>query len=108
MNEHGPGPLLEDEERPLTGVRALVVEDDVDTLELWTEVLTDAGAMAMGATSAEAAFRAFQLRPPDVLIADVALLGRGVPVQHLMPGGRLAPHRPSEGAVLEDGAVRWP
>ena len=74
MNEHGPGSLGEDEQRPLTGVRALVVEDDVDTLELWTEVLTDAGATAMGATSAEAAFRAFQLRPPDVLIADVALV----------------------------------
>jgi uncharacterized protein (DUF488 family) len=42
------------------------------------------------------------------LIADVAVLGRDVPVQHLMPDGRLAPHRPSEGAVLVDGAVRWP
>jgi DNA-binding response OmpR family regulator len=37
-------------------------------------VLTEAGATAMGATSAEAAFRAFRLRPPDVLIADVALV----------------------------------
>ena len=64
----------DDRERPLTGIRALVVEDDVDTLELWTEVLTDAGAMAIGATSAEAALRAFQLRPPDVLISDVALV----------------------------------
>ena len=42
------------------------------------------------------------------LIADVAALGRGVPVQHLMPDGRLAPHRPSEGAVLHGGVVRWP
>jgi len=42
------------------------------------------------------------------LIADVAVLGRGVDVQHLMPDGRLAPHRPSEGAVLTDGAVHWP
>jgi uncharacterized protein (DUF488 family) len=42
------------------------------------------------------------------LIADVAVLGRDVPVQHLMPDSRLAPHRPSEGAVLVDGAVRWP
>jgi uncharacterized protein (DUF488 family) len=42
------------------------------------------------------------------LIADVAVLGRGVPVQHLMPDGRLTPHRPSEGAVLEGGEVRWP
>ena len=43
------------------------------------------------------------------LIADVAVLGRGVPVRHLMPDGRLAEHRPSEGAVLgEDGLVHWP
>jgi uncharacterized protein (DUF488 family) len=43
------------------------------------------------------------------LIADVAVLGRGVPVHHLMPDGRLAEHRPSEGAVLgDDDAVRWP
>jgi uncharacterized protein (DUF488 family) len=42
------------------------------------------------------------------LIADVAVLARDVPVQHLMPGGRLSPHRPSEGAVVRDGAVRWP
>jgi uncharacterized protein (DUF488 family) len=42
------------------------------------------------------------------LIADVAVLGRGVPVTHLMPDGRLTPHRPSEGAVVSDGALFWP
>ena len=42
------------------------------------------------------------------LIADVAVLGRGVPVTHLMPDGRLTPHRPSEGAVVSDGVVHWP
>ena len=43
------------------------------------------------------------------LIADVAVLGRGIPVSHLMPDGRLTPHRPSAGAVLgADGQVRWP
>ena len=42
------------------------------------------------------------------LIADVAVLGRGVPVTHLMPDGRLTPHRPSEGAVVIDGQVHWP
>ena len=47
--------------------------------------------------------------PPGEPVADVAVLARGVPVQHLMPDGRLAPHRPSEGAVLgDDGQVRWP
>ncbi len=42
------------------------------------------------------------------LIADVAVLARGVPVTHLMPDGRLTPHRPSGGAVVTDGVVRWP
>jgi uncharacterized protein (DUF488 family) len=43
------------------------------------------------------------------LIADVAVLGRGVPVTHLMPDGRLSPHRPSAGAVVAgDGTVSWP
>jgi hypothetical protein len=31
-----------------------------------------------------------------------------VPVQHLMPDGRLADHRPAEGAVISEGEVRWP
>jgi uncharacterized protein (DUF488 family) len=43
------------------------------------------------------------------LIADVAVLGRGVPVTHLMPNGRLTPHRVSGGAVVDaDGLVHWP
>ncbi|MCF6506889.1 DUF488 domain-containing protein [Blastococcus sp. MG754426] len=43
------------------------------------------------------------------LIADVAVLGRGVPVGHLMPDGRVTPHRPADGATLgEDGLVHWP
>ncbi len=42
------------------------------------------------------------------LIADVAVLARGVPVSHLMPDGRLTPHHPSEGAVPIDGALHWP
>ncbi|TFV63747.1 UNVERIFIED_ORG: DUF488 domain-containing protein [Bacillus sp. AZ43] len=42
------------------------------------------------------------------IVADVAVLARGVPVSHLMPDGRLAPHRPSDGAVLTDGALSWP
>lgn len=42
------------------------------------------------------------------LVADVAVLVHGEPVRHLMPGGRLSPHRPSEGAVLVDGTLHWP
>jgi uncharacterized protein (DUF488 family) len=43
------------------------------------------------------------------LIADVVVLGRGLPVDHVMPDGRLSPHQPSAGAVLgDDGQIRWP
>jgi uncharacterized protein (DUF488 family) len=43
------------------------------------------------------------------LIADVAVLAHGVPVHHVMPDGRLAEHRPAEGARLgADGHVWWP
>jgi uncharacterized protein (DUF488 family) len=42
------------------------------------------------------------------LIADVATLGRGVPVHHLMPDGRLSVHRPADGARLRrDGLLVW-
>ena len=40
------------------------------------------------------------------LIADFAVLARGVGVRHLMHDGRLAPHRPSDGVRLrEDGLL---
>ena len=43
------------------------------------------------------------------LVADVVVLARGLPVEHLLPDGRPAPHRASAGAVLgDDGRVRWP
>ncbi|RBY94602.1 DUF488 domain-containing protein [Blastococcus sp. TBT05-19] len=42
------------------------------------------------------------------IVADVAVLARGHDVVHLMPDGRLTPHRPSEGAVLVDGVLTWP
>lgn len=42
------------------------------------------------------------------LIADVAVLGRGVPVRHLMPDGRLNAHRPADGARRRpDGHLVW-
>jgi len=42
------------------------------------------------------------------LIADVCVLGRGIDVQHLMPDGRLRPHRPADGArQRDDGLIVW-
>ena len=43
------------------------------------------------------------------LIADVVVLGRGLPVRHLLPDGRVSPHQPAGGAVRDpDGTLRWP
>jgi uncharacterized protein (DUF488 family) len=39
------------------------------------------------------------------LVADFALLARGVDVHHLMPGGRLSPHRPTDGVRLADDGL---
>ena len=68
------------------------------------EVLAEAAARTVAVLCSESVWWRCHRR----LIADVAVLGRHVPVTHLMPDGRLTPHRPSEGAVVVDGAVHWP
>ncbi|MGY1705414.1 DUF488 family protein [Geodermatophilus sp. SYSU D00697] len=69
------------------------------------EVLADAAGDPVAVMCSESVWWRCHRR----LIADVAVLGRGVPVQHLMPDGRLTPHVPAAGAVLgDDGLVHWP
>src|SRR3954451_20474284 len=69
------------------------------------EVLAEAAGAAVAVMCSEFVWWRCHRR----LIADVAVLGRGVPVAHLMPDGRLADHRPSEGAVPgPDGFLTWP
>jgi uncharacterized protein (DUF488 family) len=65
-------------------------------------------AEARGATVAVLCSESVWWRCHRRLIADVAVLARGVPVHHLMPDGRTGPHRPAEGAVLHGDEVRWP
>ncbi len=68
-------------------------------------VLAEAGTTTVAVMCSESVWWRCHRR----LIADVAVLGRGVPVAHLMPDGRLADHRPSQGAVVTaDGTLRWP
>ena len=68
------------------------------------ELLAEAGAATVAVMCSESVWWRCHRR----LIADVAVLGRGVPVDHLMPDGRLTPHRPSDGARVIDGRVHWP
>ena len=66
-------------------------------------------AAATGATVALMCSEYVWWRCHRRLVADVAVLARGVAVAHLMPDGRQRPHRPSDGAVLgDDGCVHWP
>ena len=65
-------------------------------------------AEAAGATVAVMCSESVWWRCHRRLIADVAVLGRGVRVRHLMPDGRLSVHRPSEGAVVRSGELHWP
>ena len=75
----------------------------------FSAALDDVLAEAAGATVAVMCSESVWWRCHRRLIADVAVLGRGLPVSHLMPAGRLTPHRPSAGAVLgDDGSIYWP
>jgi uncharacterized protein (DUF488 family) len=43
------------------------------------------------------------------IVADVAVLGFGVEVSHLMHDGRRVLHSPSDGArIRPDGQIGWP
>jgi uncharacterized protein (DUF488 family) len=69
------------------------------------EVLAVAGEQRVAVMCSESVWWRCHRR----LIADVVVLGRGLPVEHLMPDGRVSPHQPAPGAVRDpDGAVRWP
>ncbi len=68
------------------------------------EVLAESGTRTVAVMCSESVWWRCHRR----LIADVVVLGRGLAVTHLMPDGRLTPHRPSEGAVVADGVVHWP
>ncbi|HEX4999994.1 MAG TPA: PAS domain S-box protein [Terriglobia bacterium] len=59
--------------RRLDGVRALVVDDDPDTLEMLRFVLSESGAEVVAATSSHEALQAMDHFRPDVLISDVAM-----------------------------------
>lgn len=59
----------------LQDVQVLVVEDDPDQLEVVVRVLTAERATVVAVDSAAAAIRAFAVRRPDVLVADIGMPG---------------------------------
>jgi hypothetical protein len=59
------GPAVAAPEESLAGVRVLLVDDEIDTLELFARVLASTGAAVDTAPSTAAAMRCFEQRPPD-------------------------------------------
>jgi CheY-like chemotaxis protein len=57
----------------LTRLRVLVVEDERDSRELLTLVLTQFGATVTAVGSADEALKAIQQHEPDALVADIGL-----------------------------------
>ncbi|HTX24657.1 MAG TPA: hybrid sensor histidine kinase/response regulator [Steroidobacteraceae bacterium] len=66
----GTGPL------DLEGVRVLIVDDEMDTLELTRRVLGSYHAMVLTATSVDSALSVLNGFQADVLISDLAMPGR--------------------------------
>jgi signal transduction histidine kinase/CheY-like chemotaxis protein len=57
----------------LSGIKVLVVDDAPDALELTRQVLAGAGAVALGAGSADAALALLESERPDVLVSDIGM-----------------------------------
>jgi PAS domain S-box-containing protein len=60
----------------LSGVTALVVEDDMDARELTKRILTDAGAEVIEAANAEAALSCIASIGANFLISDIGMAGK--------------------------------
>ncbi|MBO0859612.1 MAG: PAS domain S-box protein [Chloracidobacterium sp.] len=60
----------------LDGVRALLVEDNLDTLEMLKFIFAESGAEVIAATSVDEALDALDRFRPDVLISDIAMPDR--------------------------------
>ena len=57
----------------LSGVRILVVDDDLDALDLLTMDLTERGAKVRGVSSAAEALNVLESEPFDLLISDIGM-----------------------------------
>lgn len=60
-------------ERPLTGIRVLVVDDEPDARQLVRRVLSECGADVAVAESAAAAVQLVESFRPDILVSDIGM-----------------------------------
>lgn len=61
------------QEIDLTGVKVLIVDDELDARELVTAVLEQYGAEVLAVTSAKEVFASLESFQPDVLISDIGM-----------------------------------
>jgi PAS domain S-box-containing protein len=59
----------------LNGVRALIVDDEADALDLIRRILEEQGASVTTARSGEEALRMMETSAPDILISDIGMPG---------------------------------
>jgi CheY-like chemotaxis protein len=69
------GPGESGSKATVSGLRALVVDDDADARDLLTEALTCAGASVIAVDSAGAALRALGAGRFDIIISDIGMPG---------------------------------
>lgn len=69
----GPATTLRAGAQPLSGIRILVVDDDVDGLEIVKTVLSASGADVRTVPSGREAIAAWTDRPSDALLCDLAM-----------------------------------
>ena len=63
-------------ERPLEGVRILLVEDDDDIRDLIRMTLEARGAVTVAVSSASAGLTALEAQTPDVVLSDISMPGQ--------------------------------
>jgi CheY-like chemotaxis protein len=79
MQTQQPPTVPEDKREPgtdLTGIRALVVDDDEDTRDLIARIIERHGGMAQKADSHETAMAVLEAFTPDILLIDIGMPAR--------------------------------
>jgi NO-binding membrane sensor protein with MHYT domain/CheY-like chemotaxis protein len=70
-----PSAFRRDKAFDLSGIAALVVDDDPDALDLVESLLRECGAEVTRATSVEDALRHIGIHRPDVIVSDIGMPG---------------------------------
>jgi PAS domain S-box-containing protein len=73
LTSSSPHSLTPSSPQPLTGLRVLVVDDEIDTREYLLTVLEEYGAEAIGVASVSQAILEIKHLLPDVLVSDIGM-----------------------------------